>query len=159
MLFLNKEKSAFQSGRLNFHISFCGNTKFLYEQFARKEGENMNTKNQEMEYTDQSGHGKSLLTGLFIGGLVGAGTILLLAPQPGAKTRAELQQGVDQLRARTSETVNEKFTQVKSKANQIKDDVETKAEELQQQGKNVIAKQLDRISQAAESGKKAVQNS
>ena len=119
----------------------------------------MNTKNQEMEYTNQSGHGKSLLTGLVVGGLVGAGTILLLAPQSGEKTRAELQQGVEQLRERTSETVSEKITQVKSKANQLKDEVGTKAEELQQQGRDVIAKQLDRISQAAESGKKAVQNS
>ena len=119
----------------------------------------MNTKNQEMEYTNQAGHGKSLLTGLVIGGLVGAGTILLLAPQSGERTRAELQQGVEQLRVRTSETVNDKVTQVKSKANQIKDEVGTKAEELQSQGKNIIAKQLDRIVQAAESGKKAVQNS
>ena len=119
----------------------------------------MNTKNQEMEYTNQSVHGKSLLTGLLIGGLVGAGTILLIAPQSGAKTREELQQGVEHLRERTSETVTDTVSQVKSKANQLKDEVGTKAEELQHQGKDLIAKQLDRIVQAAESGKKAVQNS
>ena len=119
----------------------------------------MNTKSQEFEHTEQSGYGKSVITGLVIGGLVGAGTMLLFAPQPGAKTRAEIQQGAAKLRDRTSESVKETLTQVKSKANQIKADVQIKAEELQHQGKDLIAKQLDRVSHAAEAGKKAIQSS
>ena len=115
--------------------------------------------NHEFEYTEHSSHAKSVLAGLLVGGLVGAGTMLLLAPQPGERTRAELQEGVSHLRDRTTETVKDKVTQAKSRANQLKDEVRTKAEELQYQGKDLIAKQLDRVSHAAEAGKKAIQES
>jgi gas vesicle protein len=126
---------------------------------AHKEGENMDTKNQEFEYMEQPRHAKSLLTGLVLGGLVGAGTMLLFAPQSGAKTRASVQQGATHLRDQTSETVKETITQVQSKANQIKSEVQEKAEDLQHQGQDLLAKQLDRVSQAAEAGKKAIQTS
>jgi gas vesicle protein len=119
----------------------------------------MNTKNQEFEYVEkQPSRARSLLTGLFVGSLVGAGTVLLLAPQPGAQTRAEVRQGAMHLRDRTTETVKDKVTQVKSKANQIKADVQYKAEDLQHQGQDLLVRQLDRVAQAAEAGKKAIQN-
>ena len=119
----------------------------------------MNTKSKEFEHTDQSGHTISLLTGLVIGGLVGAGTMLLFAPQPGEKTRAELKEGVSELRTRTAETVNDTLTQVKSKANQIKAEVQIKAQDLGHQGQDLLVKQLDHVSHAAEAGKKALQGS
>lgn len=115
----------------------------------------MNT-TQEFERT---GNTKSLLAGLVVGGLVGAGTMLLFAPQPGDKTRAELKQGAAHLRDRTTETVKGTVTQVKSKANQIKVDVQIKADELGRQGRELISKQLDRVSHAAEAGKKAIESS
>jgi len=116
----------------------------------------MNTKHEEIEYTNSSGGTKSLVTGLVIGGLVGAGTMLLFAPQAGQRTRAELQEGVGQLRDKTSETVKIKLAQAKTKADQLKTTAQTKAEELQSQGQDLIAKQLDRVSEMAEAGKKAV---
>ena len=121
----------------------------------------MHTKNEEHEYefTEHSSNAKSVLTGLVIGGLVGAGTVLLFAPQPGEKTRAELRQGTMELRDRTTEKVKSTVDQVKSKANQIKADVQIKASELQTQGKDVIAKQLGRVSEAADARKKAIENS
>jgi gas vesicle protein len=118
----------------------------------------MNTKDQELEYTEQPGHARSLLTGLVVGSLVGAGTMLLLAPQAGSRTRAEVRAGAMNLRDQTSEAVKEKVTQVKSKANQIKVDMQIKAEDLQHQGQDLLVRQLDRVSQAVESGKKAIQN-
>lgn len=114
---------------------------------------------EEYEYTEETSNAKSVLTGLVIGGLVGAGAALLFAPQAGEKTRAELQHGALELRDRTSETVKETITQAKSKANQIKADVQIKAGELQHQGKDLLAKQLDRVSHAAEAGKKAIEES
>jgi gas vesicle protein len=119
----------------------------------------MNTKNEEFEYVErQPSRVKSLFTGLFVGGLVGAGTVLLLAPQSGSETRAEVRLGATHLRDRTTEAVKGKVEQAKSKANQIKTDVQFKAEDLQHQGKDLLVKQLDRVAQAAEAGKKAIQN-
>jgi gas vesicle protein len=119
----------------------------------------MDTKTQEFENIGEPRRAKSVLTGLVIGSLVGAGTMLLLAPQPGRKTRAELQEGALELRDRTAETVKDKVTQVKSKANQMKAQVQTKAQDIQHQGQDLLAKQLDRVAQAAEAGKKAIQGS
>jgi gas vesicle protein len=135
-----------------------------------KEGEKTMKTNQELEYTEHGSSTKSMLKGLLIGSLVGAGTVLLFAPQAGEQTRTELQQGVTdlrdrtldrtmELRDRTAETVKDTVEQVKSRANQIKSDAQIKAEELQYQGKDLLAKQLDRIAQAAEAGKKALQES
>jgi len=119
----------------------------------------MNTKTQETEQNRQSGNTLSVLTGLVVGGLVGAGTMLLLAPQPGEKTRAELKEGVSELRNRTAETVNDTLTQVKSKANHIKAEVQIKAKDLGHQGQDLLVKQLDHVTQAAEAGKKVLQGS
>src|SRR5688572_17899509 len=113
----------------------------------------------EYEYTEETSNTKSVLAGLVIGGLVGAGAALLFAPQAGEKTRAELQHGALELRDRTSETVKDKITQAKTKANQIKADVQIKAGEIQHQGKDLLSKQLDRVAQAAVSGKKAIEES
>ena len=119
----------------------------------------MNTEKQEFEYVEQkSSPTRSLLKGLFIGSLVGAGTVLLLVPQSGGQTRAEIKDGAMHLRDRASETVKDKVTQVKAKANQIKSDVQIKAVDLQEQGKHVLIRQLDRVAHAAEAGKKAIEN-
>lgn len=119
----------------------------------------MNTNDTQVKHIERAGSGKSLVAGLFLGTLIGAGTALLLAPQAGTKTRAELQKGAIALRDQTSKTVNETVTQVKSRANQIKADVQIRAGELQHRGQDLLAKQLDRIAVAAETGKKALQGS
>lgn len=119
----------------------------------------MNTKNQEFEYEEQSGHTITFLTGLVVGGLVGAVTMLLMAPQAGEKTRIELQSGALELRDRTAATMKDTITQVKAKANQIKADVQIKAQDLGHQGQDLLVRQLDNVSHAAEAGKKAIQGS
>jgi len=119
----------------------------------------MDTKEHEFENTEKPARTKSVLAGLVLGGLVGAGTMLLFAPQPGAKTRTELKQGAIHLRDQTSETVKDTITQVKSKANQIKEDVQIKVDDLQHHGQVILARQLDRVAHAAEAGKKAILNS
>lgn len=108
----------------------------------------MNTNSNSIQPQNQHFRLAPLLAGTVFGILVGGITVLLTAPQPGAKTRAEFQQGVEQFRNRTTETVKEKVSLVKSKANQ-----------LQHQGKGLIIKQLDRVSQLADAGKKAIQDS
>ncbi len=118
----------------------------------------MNTNSQEFE-RKQSGNSVSVLIGMVIGSLVGAGTMLLFAPQPGEKTRAELQDGALKLRDRTATTLKDTMTQVSSKANQIKADMQIKAQELSHQGQDLLVRQLDNVSHAADAGKKAIRGS
>jgi len=119
----------------------------------------MDTNTQEFELVEQSSRTMNFLSGLIIGGLVGAVTMLLMAPQPGEKTRAELQVGALELRDRTATTMKDTITQVKSKANQIKADVQIKAQDLGHQGQDLLVRQLDNVAHAAEAGKKALQGS
>jgi len=118
----------------------------------------MKTNDQEFEHTD-SMNAKPVLAGLLLGGLAGAGAMLLLAPQSGKETRAQIQQKTMELRDRTTETVEEAIAQAKSKTHQIKADVREKAGELHQQGQEMLIKQLDHVSEAVESGKTKVKNS
>jgi gas vesicle protein len=119
----------------------------------------MNRNMQEFEHKAQSGNAISVLIGMVVGAIVGAVGMLLFAPQPGEKTRAELKSGALKLRDRTATTVKDTVTQVRSKADQIKTDVQIKAQDLGHQGKDLLVRQLDHVSQAAEAGKKAIQGS
>jgi gas vesicle protein len=114
---------------------------------------------QEFEHHKNMDNTRAVLAGLLVGGLAGAGAMLLLAPQPGKETRARIQQKAMELRDRTAETVEEALMQAKSKTHQITADVRGKAEELQHQGQEMIADQLDRVAAAAEAGKAALKNS
>jgi len=120
-------------------------------------------KNNQPEYeTEQHEHtnnGMAVLAGMLVGGLAGAAAMLLLAPQSGQETRAQIQQKTMELRDRTAQTAEEALAQAKMKTHQIKSDVREKAEELQQQGQELIVEQLDRVSAAAEAGKAAIKNS
>jgi gas vesicle protein len=51
--------------------------------------------------------GNGFFAGLVIGGLVGAGIALLLAPQPGEKTRAQIRDTSLELKGRASEAIAE----------------------------------------------------
>jgi len=116
----------------------------------------MKTKSQKFEHAKQVGNTISVLTGLVIGSLVGAGTMLLMAPQPGKKTRAELQGRALELRKQTATTMKGTIKKVKSKANQLKADMQIKAQDLGHQGQGLLAKQLDHVSHAVQAGRKAI---
>jgi gas vesicle protein len=100
---------------------------------------------------------KNVLIGLLIGGLAGATTMLLLAPQSGKRTRAQIQQKTIQLRDRTTKSVKKAVAQVRTETNKITTDVREKADELKQLGQDKLVKQLDRVSAALDSGKTAVE--
>jgi gas vesicle protein len=97
------------------------------------------------------------LTGLFLGGVAGAVTALLLAPQSGQETRQQLQDKAMKLSEQTSATVEDVFSQARTKKDEVKATLTEKARELKKQGQEVLVDQLDRVSNAAESGKKAIQ--
>jgi gas vesicle protein len=119
----------------------------------------MDRRNPNYDRMNGGSGGGSLLAGLMIGGLIGAGTMLLLAPQSGRKTREELQQGAIDLKDRATDTVRETASQVRSRTEDVVSNVRGKAVDLQNQGKDIAIDQLDKVASTAQSGKKAIQNS
>jgi gas vesicle protein len=108
----------------------------------------MDRRNPDDDYTKRGSRGGSILAGLVIGGIIGAGTMLLLAPQSGRETREQLQQGAIDLKDRATDTVRDTADQVRGKAAQ-----------LTNQGKEIAAEQLDKVASTAEAGKKTLQRS
>ena len=117
----------------------------------------MVNENQEPVYRKSNIFG--VLVGMLIGGLVGAVTMLLLAPQSGEETRMQIQEKGIELRARTSGIVEDAMAQVRLDRNKLTIEGRHRAKELLQQGQELVVEQLDRISDAAQAGKKAIQNS
>lgn len=107
--------------------------------------------NQEYVY-HKNNNLPGILGGMLVGGLAGAVTMLLLAPQSGKNTRKQLQEKGIELRDRTTELVGDTMTQVRTKANKI-------TVGLKDRGQELAVKQLDQVSEAAQAGKKAIQSS
>jgi len=89
---------------------------------------------------------------MLIGGLAGAVTMLLLAPQSGKDTRKQIQEKGVELRDRTTELVEDTMAQVRTKANKLTADLKDRSQEI-------AVTQLDHVSEAAQAGKKAIQSS
>jgi len=122
----------------------------------RKE-DRMDSHNNEHENgVNQPG---SFLAGLLIGGLAGAGTMLLLAPQSGKRTRTQIQLKSMELRDQTTEAVEDAMAQAGVKARQIRTDVRKQAKELEHRGQDMFDEQKERFSTLVEAGKTAVQGS
>ena len=117
----------------------------------------MVTHNQAREYENASNTG-SVLAGLLIGVAAGAAAMLLLAPQSGQATRMQIRDKGIELRHRTTEMVDDAVHQVRAGTEKLTMGGRQKAEELKQQGQELLADQLDRVSAAAQAGKKAVQS-
>jgi len=87
-----------------------------------------------------------------IGGLAGAVSMLLLAPQSGKDTRKQIREKGIELRDRTAEMMEDTMTQVRTNTNKLTMGVKDYSKE-------VAVAQLDNVSEAAQAGKKAIQNS
>jgi len=83
--------------------------------------------------------------GLLVGGVAGAGAMLLLAPRSGKKTRAQIQHKSDALRNQVGKTVDGVAAQVRSKAHEININLHKQAEALEQRGQDVIDEQRDNL--------------
>jgi gas vesicle protein len=100
-----------------------------------------------------------VLFGMLVGGLAGAMTMLLLAPQSGKDTRIQIQKKGIELRDRTSGMMEDAIAQMRVDRNKISMGGKKKAQELIQQGQTLVVEQLDRVSDMAKAGKKAIQSS
>lgn len=105
----------------------------------------MNNETQERKHHDSNVGG--VFTGLLIGGLAGTIAALLLAPQSGEETRRQIRDKGIELRDRTTEFVEDTMAQARSSAKRLTAD-----------GREKIGEQLDRVSDAAQAGKKAIQS-
>jgi gas vesicle protein len=97
------------------------------------------------------------LAGLLVGSLAGAGAMLLLAPQSGQETRAEIRQKSIKVRDQTGKTVAGAVAQARGKARLITDDVHEQAGELQQRGQDVLDEQKGHLSKTLKDAGKAVE--
>jgi gas vesicle protein len=106
----------------------------------------------EFEQESTGMHAGRFIAGALFGALAGAVTLLLIAPHSGRDTRKMIETKAIELRDRTTATAGNVSGQVRSKAGQIKASVSTKSAELTRQGKQALARQLDRLSIAAKTG-------
>jgi gas vesicle protein len=114
--------------------------------------------NQEIQYRNTT-NVFSIFMGMLVGGLAGAVTMLLLAPQSGKDTRIQIQKKGIELRDQTSKMLEETVAQIRSSAGKISVSGQMKAEELLQRGQDLVVEQLDHVSDAAQAGKKAIKGS
>lgn len=105
---------------------------------------------QVQEFSDSTKH---ILTGIVVGGLIGATAMLFLAPRSGEEMRAEVRDKAIDLKDRTTETVKDRVSQVVSKASHLRGDVRERSEELKHRGQDVLIEKLDRVSEAVEAVK------
>jgi gas vesicle protein len=82
----------------------------------------------------------SIILAFFIGGLVGAGVALLLAPQPGKETRQK---------------IKERAEEAKEKATQYAEEVKSKVTSTVEKGKGLAEEKKSLITTAVEAGKEA----
>lgn len=110
------------------------------------------------EHTYESGHTKSVLAGLLIGGLAGAAAMLLFAPQSGKQTRARIREKSIQLRDQTAAGVKSALEQARVETKGMTASVREKAGRLKQLGQDKLVEQLDRVSAVLDAGKTAVKD-
>jgi len=115
--------------------------------------------NPDHEHENGVNQAGGFFAGLLIGGLAGAGTMLLLAPQSGKRTRAKIEQKSIELREQTTDAVEDALKQARTKGRQIRADVREQADALQQRGQDVLDEQKEHWSALVEAGKTAVQGS
>jgi len=117
----------------------------------------MINENQEPIYRSNNIFG--VFVGMLVGALAGAITMLLLAPQSGEETRLKIQEKGIELRDRTSGIMEDAMAQVRLDRNRLTVAGREKIKDLKQQGQDLVVKQLDHVSEAAQAGKKAIQSS
>lgn len=105
----------------------------------------------------------SFLSGLIIGGLVGAAVALLLAPQSGEETREIIRDKSIELKDRAVETAEEArqkaeaaAAEARVRADKLAHEAKVKADELKERSQHFIEEQKAKAVEVIESGKEAV---
>ncbi len=103
------------------------------------------------------------LAGLLIGGLAAAVTTLLIAPQSGQRTRAQIQRKGIELSHQATEAIEDKLDDARDTGRRLTADmhkqaakVQKQAEKIQQRGQDLLDEQKERWSPVVGAGQKAV---
>lgn len=99
-----------------------------------------------------------IFAGLLVGGLAGAVTMLLMAPQSGEDTRTQIQEKGIELRDQTTTMLEDAIAQMRKDSKKMTQSGRQKAKELLEQGQALVVEQLDHVSEAAMAGKKAIEH-
>lgn len=113
--------------------------------------------NQVLKYRNNNILG--VLSGMLVGALAGAVTVLLFAPQSGEDTRAQIMEKGIELRDQATDMAEDAMSQMRSNGNKFSILGRRKARKLLKQGQALVVEQLDNVSDAAQAGKKAIQAS
>ena len=100
-----------------------------------------------------------VVVSMVVGGLAGAGTMLLLAPQSGEKTRMQIKEKGVELRDHTTGMMEVVMARIWLAKQKISRDGRRKTKKLLHQSQALFADQLASATDAAKAGKKAIQNS
>jgi len=100
-----------------------------------------------------------IVAGLLVGGLAGGMTMLLLAPRSGKDMRMQIRNKGIGLRDQTTGIIEDAVANVRSNANKITIGGYEKFKEIKQQSQDLAVEQLDRVTEAVQVGKKAIQSS
>lgn len=107
---------------------------------------------------DRNSGGAEFFAGLVIGGLVGAALALLLAPQSGEETRAQIRDKSLEYKDRAEEGVLVAREQAQKQLASLQDQVATLQQQvstLQEKGKEALEKGKGSVSQTVSRGKGA----
>ena len=98
------------------------------------------------------------LGGLLLGSVAGAGTMLLMAPQSGKKTRKQIRRKARKVRKQTIRKIEHEAEQVRDKSHQFTTGIQLRAEDLQQRGQDMVDEQRQRWEPVMDAGKTAFQS-
>ena len=127
----------------------------------------MENYDEETEQSEHYGHTiRGFIAGALVGALAGAGTMLLMAPQSGERTRHQIRKTGVALRDQAMDGVEDAMDQARTTSQQITanvhkqaDKMQEQAEKIQQRGQHAIDVQKERWAPVVEAGKNAVNGS
>ena len=90
------------------------------------------------------------MAGFIIGGLVGAAAALIMAPQSGEQTRAQIREKGIELRDRAEDLAED----TRRRAEEAALDARKRAEEIERRAKELYEEQRVKVTSAVEEGKK-----